>query len=292
MAVVSVLSDSSNFPGKNRVPIFLIIGTQKAGSTALHSYLSRHPSIRPATTKEIHFFSSDSLYSKGLDYYHSKFPLTNDGSLFIDASPSYLANNVAYKRIYEYNPEIKMIALLRDPVDRAYSAWNMYRRFNESGASSIFKQFTQHANPPEREAIRNLLFAEHYPSFKQAVMDDIEREVSQSNEIEPSFVRRGVYCQQIANYLQYFSLSSFFFLEQRELNYPASLLRKISIFLSLEMDLSLVHTTISLNIGDYPSFDSETKEMMLLLREFYRPHNEKLFSQIGIKYDWNEEVGF
>jgi hypothetical protein len=166
----------------------------------------------------------------------------------------------------------------------------MFRRFHKSGADSIFTQFVQHANPAERSR-RNLLFAEHYPSFKQAVIDDIERYVSRSIDIEPSFVRRGIYWEQIANYLQYFSLASFLFLEQRELSFPVSVLKKISTFLSIEIDSNLMSTRISLNVGDYPRADAETGETMLLLRDFYRHHNEKLFSQIGVKYDWNEGVG-
>ena len=180
--------------------------------------------------------------------------------------------------------------VLREPAARCYSAWNMFRRFNESSPNLIFEQFVQHSNPPIKDAISNLLFTKQYPSFKQAVEDDIERYLSRSVDIEPSFVRRGIYFEQIANYLEYFSLDRFLFLEQRELNLPAALLQKVSNFLKVTIDVSSVKNSLSSNVGEYLSESSEIEETLLSLRKFYRPHNETLFSQIGIHYDWNENA--
>jgi hypothetical protein len=241
--------------------------------------------------KELGFFTNDVFYKQGNEWYVKQFERCNRDAIKFEATPEYLYYPDVPKRVHSFSKHMKFIVVLREPAARCYSAWNMFRRFNESGADSIFAQFIQHANPLEREAIRNLLFAEHYLSFRQAVTDDIERYVSQSIELEPSFVRRGIYCEQIANYLHYFSLSSFLFLEHRELSFPVSVLEKISAFCSIEIDSNLMSVPVSLNTGDYPSADAETEETMLLLRNYYRYHNEKLFSQIGVKYDWNEGVG-
>ena len=289
--MASGLSDLYNIFRKRSVPSFLIIGVQKSGTTTLYDILNRLPNLCGSIEKETGFFIKDNIYKQGPEWYLEQFRRSGRAAMKFEATPAYIYYPDAPKRILSFNKCMKFIVVLREPVARCYSAWNMFRRFNESGADSIFTQFIQDANPPEREAIRNLLYTEHYPSFKQAVIDDIERYVSQSIDIEPSFVRRGIYCEQIANYLHHFSLSSFLFLEQRELKLPVSVLQKISAFLSIEIDLNLVNTPTSLNVGDYPRADAETEETMLLLRDFYRHHNEKLFSQIGVKYDWNEEVG-
>lgn len=291
MAVASVLSDFYNLFSKRSVPSFLIIGVQKSGTTTLYDMLNCIPNFCGSKEKETGFFFLDKFYEQGQEWYLEQFRRCSRAAIKFEATPAYIYYPNVPKRIYSFNNRMKFIVVLREPVARCYSAWNMYRRFNKSGADLIFAQFGQHANASEREAMRNLFFAEHYPSFKQAVLDDIERYVSRSIEIEPSFVRRGIYCEQIANYLRYFSLSSFLFLEQRELSFSASVLQKISAFLSIEIELNLVKAPISLNIGDYPIADAETEETMLLLREFYRQHNETLFGQIGIKYDWNEGVG-
>jgi hypothetical protein len=185
---------------------------------------------------------------------------------------------------------MKFIVVLREPATRCYSAWNMFRRFNESSPNQIYEQFVQHSNPSIKDAISNLLFTEHYPSFKQAVEDDIERYLSRSVDIEPSFVRRGIYFEQIANYLEYFGLDSFLFLEQRELNFPITLIQKLSNFLNVAIDVGSVSNPISSNVGDYLAESTEIEETLLLLRNFYRPYNETMFTQTGIHYDWNESA--
>ncbi|MGZ8918140.1 MAG: sulfotransferase family protein [Methylobacter sp.] len=111
----------------NSFPNFMIIGAQKAGTTALYEYLSRHPQIQPTKVKELHYFNCEARYKNGIEFYRSFFQLDTESKLLFDASPGYLNNANAPKRIYAHNPNVKIIILLRDPVERAYSAWNMYK---------------------------------------------------------------------------------------------------------------------------------------------------------------------
>jgi len=273
---------------RDRLKQFLIIGVQKAGTTTLFNLLDSIPGFCGSSVKEIGFFTKDVFYQKGESWYLEHFQKCGRGAIKFEASPAYLYYPSAPKRIYSFNRDMKFIVVLREPAARCHSAWNMFRRFNESTADQIFTQFIQHANPPEREAISKLLFAKHYPSFKQAVADDIDRYVSKSSDIEPSFVRRGLYWGQIANYLHYFKLGNFLFLEQGELNHPVTALQKVSDFLNVKIDLNSINSLPPSNIGDYLSCDAQTEGTILMLREFYKPHNEKLFSQIGVHYNWNE----
>jgi hypothetical protein len=116
----------------------------------------------------------------------------------------------------------------------------------------------------------------------------MERYLSSSGDIEPSFVRRGIYFDQIARYLEYFGLDSFLFLEQRELNSPVAIIRKVSDFLNVAIDVSAVRCAIVSNVGDYPPGSAEIEATLLFLRKFYRLYNEKLFTLIGNRYDWND----
>lgn len=267
---------------------FLILGVQKAGTTTLFDMLNQIPGFCGSSDKETGFFTKDIFYNQGNEWYSKQFENCSHSAIKFEATPAYIYNPDAAKRIFLYNKCMKFIVVFREPAARCYSAWNMFRRFNESSANQIFEQFTQHSNFSHRGAISNLLFTKHFPSFKQAVADDIERYLSQSSDIEPSFVRRGIYFDQIENYLQYFRLEDFLFLEQRELNVPAVVFQKISNFLDVEIDDSSVNNPISSNVGDYLGESGEVEETFLLLRNFYRAHNEKLFNQIGIRYDWNE----
>ncbi|HET8606194.1 MAG TPA: sulfotransferase domain-containing protein [Gaiellaceae bacterium] len=103
------------------LPDFLILGAQKAGTTALYAYLRWHPRIAGPSWKEVSFF--DRHYARGPRWYRGQFPnrLRAHGSLVGEASPSYLCHPAAPERVADLLPDAKLIALLRDPVDRAYS---------------------------------------------------------------------------------------------------------------------------------------------------------------------------
>jgi hypothetical protein len=109
---------------------FLICGTQKGGTTSLDSYLRQHPEICMAEYKELHFFDSEKnfLYPNP-DYsvYHDAFQPSTDQVILGETTPAYMYWYSAPKRIWEYNPQMKLILLLRNPIERAYSHWNMQR---------------------------------------------------------------------------------------------------------------------------------------------------------------------
>lgn len=268
-------------------PQFLIIGVQKAGTTTLYDLLNGYPQFCGSLDKETGYFSNDDYYHQGKSWYARQFKHCSRSAIGFEATPVYIYHPDAAQRIFAFNPNMKFIVILREPAARCYSAWNMYRRFNESSAQQMYEQFIQHTNPPIKAAISELLFTKNYPSFKQAVADDIDRYWSGCPDVEPSFVRRGIYVEQIAHYLRYFRLENFLFLEQSELNSPLSILQKIALFLNVDIPLQQTDMPISSNVGDYLDNNAETQETLQLLRRFYQPHNEALFAQIGLRYDWN-----
>jgi sulfotransferase family protein len=103
------------------LPDFLIIGAQKAGTTALYAYLREHPQITGPSWKEVSFF--DRHYGRGEAWYRGNFPntLRARGGLVGEASPSYLFHPLAPERVAALVPEAKLVALVRNPVDRAFS---------------------------------------------------------------------------------------------------------------------------------------------------------------------------
>ncbi len=111
---------------------FLIGGTMKGGTSALNAFLDQHPEIRMATGKEAHFFDSDEHFKPGVrpDYerYHRQFAPGPDTRLLGDATPVYLYWEPVPERVMAYNPRMKWVLLLRQPVERAYSHWNMLRQ--------------------------------------------------------------------------------------------------------------------------------------------------------------------
>lgn len=113
--------------GERPLPDAIVIGAQKAGTTALFDQLACHPAVNPSIFKEVHFFDSD--YGKGLRWYRRNFPPVDaDTRVTIEASPYYLFHPLVPRRLHQALPEARLIAILRDPVARALSHYNHARR--------------------------------------------------------------------------------------------------------------------------------------------------------------------
>ncbi|MBO3750767.1 sulfotransferase [Streptosporangiaceae bacterium NEAU-GS5] len=102
------------------LPSFLIVGAQRCGTTSLYRALAQHPELRkPVFHKGVHYF--DVAYDKGLGWYRAHFPIQSPGMAF-ESSPYYLFHPLAAARIARDLPEVRLIVLVRDPVERAASA--------------------------------------------------------------------------------------------------------------------------------------------------------------------------
>jgi len=108
---------------------FIVAGAQKSGTTALHYFLAKHPNITMGDQQEIHFFDDDATFAATVDYerLHKHYPLVAPSTMAGDCTPSYLYFKPAPERIWKYNPKIKLLVLLRNPVERAFAHWNMQR---------------------------------------------------------------------------------------------------------------------------------------------------------------------
>jgi hypothetical protein len=102
-----------------RLPEFLIIGAQRCGTTSLYRYLAAHPSVRTASGKELQFLSLH--HRRGRRWYRGHFPSRPPGVQSFEASPYYLFDPDVPARAAELLPDARFVALLRDPVERAYS---------------------------------------------------------------------------------------------------------------------------------------------------------------------------
>jgi hypothetical protein len=187
---------------------FVIGGTQKGGTSALDSFLRQHPEIcMPTTRKELHFFDredEDTDYKK----YHANFKPTPQHRAIGEASPIYMYWETAPYRIWKYNPNAKWILALRNPVERAFSAWNMEtKRGNE--------------NLPFEEAI--------------------EKEPERCREALPlqhrvySYVDRGFYAHQVRRLFNIFGKDNVLVLLSEELrNDHEQTLRRVFQFLGVD----------------------------------------------------------
>lgn len=111
-------------------PSFIIAGVQKSGTTILSSYLASLASVAFATQKEVHYYDFNANYHKGINRYFSAFPIWNYTNnyyppMYAESSPSYIVGHKTCERISRDIPDVKLIVLLREPIGRTYSEYNM-----------------------------------------------------------------------------------------------------------------------------------------------------------------------
>lgn len=160
---------------------FVLAGAQKSGTTALHYFLSKHPDITMGDQQEIHFFDNDEIFSGPVDYelLHRHYPTISGSTIAGDCTPVYIYWKPAMERIWNYNPKIKLLVLLRNPIDRAFAHWNMQR----------FRG---------REPL----------DFLDALKEERKRaqEMSLSEFRRFAYVARGIYAEQLERVLTIFPL--------------------------------------------------------------------------------------
>lgn len=108
---------------------FLVVGAQKSGTTAIHEYLHHHPGIAMPAGKEASFFSSDECFGRGFDAFRKEhFSGARPDQIWGKVSPQYMTSEAIVDRIARSVPQAKIIAILRDPVERAKSHYRMALR--------------------------------------------------------------------------------------------------------------------------------------------------------------------
>jgi len=173
----------------------LIGGTQKGGTTALFDFLSTHPQIAVPRNgiKEVNFFDKKEnfiTFPPNYREYERLFQTVPDTRIMLEATPIYLYWAPSAERISAYNSRMRLIFLLRDPVARAYSQWEM--EFSRGSETEPFDR----AIELEQE------FIENNPTGQHRVR---------------SYLSRGCYCVQVRRFLQYFDRSQILLLRNDEL---------------------------------------------------------------------------
>jgi hypothetical protein len=253
------------------LPSFLIIGAQRAGTTSLFSYLSQHPQLLPSRKKEVHFFDGGSdpnvdTFKKGLCWYRSFFPLTwksHVTSKAFEASPLYLLNPLAPQRIAELLPDVKLIAVLRNPTERAISH---YFHETRNGRESLP---IMEALLSEEERLRPALCSKDYKS-------EVFRRYS--------YKLRGHYCEQLRRYADLFPSDRMLVLQSESLfSRPSGVLRRIYEFVGVDKGF-VAQNLIPRNMGT--NREKVEPEVYSYLQDHFRSRNYGLYRYLKQGYSW------
>ncbi len=261
------------------LPDFLVIGAKKGGTTSVANWLARHPHVLPMfprvqRAKSPHYF--DINYWRGESWYRSHFHSeafrrlyerrTGARPLSGESSPYYLFHPAAAQRIHDTAPDVKLVAVLREPVGRAYS--NYWDR-----------RATGHEDLPTfEEAI------EAEPSRLAGITDEVlgAPHAYSYDHDNHSYLARGHYAEQLRRYFDLFDRDQLLVLSANAvLSDPVASFGRLQAFLGLrpaEIDLKRHNVRTG-----YPPLDPGTRER---LRDHYAPYNQELYELLGEDLGW------
>ena len=256
------------------LPDFLIVGAQRAGTTSMYRRLSGHPDVLPAGLhKGVHYF--DTAYARGPQWYRSHFPLratverhrraTGRRPVTGEASPYYMFHPLVPGRIAQDLPDVKVVVMLRDPVERAYSAYTHER-----------------ARGFETEELERALDLE--PERLAGVDEAFARDphhVSLAHQ-HNAYVARGRYAEQLQRLEQHLGRDRILVVDSDEL------------FVDAGPQLAAVSDFLGIGPWDSESFEKRNARprralegsVRERLERYFEPHDEQLAAWWGRTPSW------
>lgn len=267
--------NNSNYTRK--FPEGILIGVRKGGTGALIRFLALNPKIQ-TNPGEMKFFNTRD-YNKGIEWYRQQMPLTSPDEISFEKSPDYFTDPYAPKRIRMMNSKQKLILVLRDPVNRLVSEHYFHLRRLENGQSMGYLKF----------------YGKEKKSF-----DDIA--ITRNGEIRLSYdpLYRSIYVNYLPLWFKHFDRKQILIIDGDRfiIENPAKALQKIEKFLGvpnyIKDDMFYFNETKGFycptSTGcvegkghtDPPPLNSTVE----ILRDFYKPHNERLYQLLGYRFSW------
>lgn len=240
----------SGGPEVGALPDFVIIGAQKGGTSFLYHLLTLHALVEPAARKELHFFDNPELFDHGAEWYRRCFPRpsSKDGQRSItgEATPYYLFDPPVAKRMAQIVPKARLIALLRNPIDRAYSHYQM--------------QVKRGTEPR---------------TFEEA----IEQQHS-------SYLSRGIYVDQLLRWFEFFGKEQMLILKSEDFfKRPVETLKVVLTFLDLpDWQPEASELQQRQHSGTYKQImDPSTRQR---LEAYFEPYNKRLYECLDVDFGW------
>lgn len=245
-----------------RYPDFIVIGGQRTGTTSLFHSLAEHPRLTPSFRKEVHYFDIHYV-NHDQNWYRANFPLRGPSEkLAYEATPNYLAHPDTPKAMKSLLPDVKLIALLRNPVERTYSSWRFL----------VYRGLEQRTF---REAIDSELAG--------GAEEENHSPRKQTGDMRFAYLRKSRYAEHLERWLTFYDRSQMLIVKSEDLfQQPAKTMERILGFVDLvpspKVSMQHIHAT--------PSTSLSTEDR-LWLEEYFEPHNRRLEDLLGEKFDWS-----
>lgn len=264
------------------MPDFLILGTQKGGTTSLYNYLIEHPNIAAARRKEVHFF--DQYFKKGVPWYRSHFPTSiqkyctqrihRQAFITGEGSPEYLFYPHTAEKAAELLPKAKLIALLRNPVERAYSQYRHNLRWGHEKLSfeDAIALEEERTKEGRERALQDVNY--HNFSFQRA-----------------SYLARGIYVDQLERWMSLFPREQILLIRSEDFyTDPGAIYKKVLTFLDVD---TIEPKSLRQGYKQYnksrdsvapPKMNPEIRKRLV---NYFEPHNDRLYKLLGYDFGWD-----
>lgn len=267
----SAATPFATIPAMGKLPDFLVIGAAKAGTSFLFELLAEHPEVKvkrnpdadPAVDKEKHYFDTPRYQRRSLRWYKNRFPDTGTTG---EASPYYIYCPRVAARVAAALPDVRLIAVLREPVGRAHSE---YRHRVRQGLEDLSFEAALRAESGRTAGERERMLADE-TYYSKALRGS-------------SYRARGVYVDQIREWHEHFPAGRMLVLDSDHLfSEPQKTAAETFAFLGLED--RKIEVPPPQNTGD--GHHQVPRPARRLLERFYRPHNRRLYDYLGRDFGW------
>lgn len=256
-------------------PDFFILGAARCGKSTIHNYLLQNPHVMNSFRNETSFF--DINYEYGLNWYRSNFPLHQNklqrikkvGSPIRIGEVIHIHSLFVPRRIKEIIKEPKIIVLLRNPVDRAFSHFLMSRELGDENEES----FKIALKKEGRRLKENENLEKNINSF------------SRHNRQWFQYKSNGIYVKVLGEWLKYFSKKNMKFVSSEQLfSNSLETIQEVEDFLELPKSQILKNENTLQDVNEQKMEEKIRGELI----EFFRPFNKELYSMIGIDFGWDK----
>lgn len=286
---------------ENKHNIYLICpGAQKAGTSFLANVLIQHPQICFSQYKETHYYCVQKQYEKGIKGYLNLFSPDENSKYLADFTPEYLPRLESIKRIKEQLGEnVKFIVLLREPVKRAFSQYNM--RVSKGRCKKSFEQLVNENLNEGKERMVSIVNRGLYAEQLDNLMKYYKKEDVLIVTFEKLVREKDIIIKNILDFLQIQNDYNFSYevdLNERrytkavglgKLAYRVPLSFRRRLYKMSSLLEKLVRKILSISVKEMETKSILTKEIKSVLKEYYHDSNQRLKKEYGVDVsDWEK----
>jgi len=240
------------------LPDFIILGTQRGGTTSLYRWLATHPEVAPALRKEVHYF--DGHYDRGIRWYRAHFPIRRRGRLTGESCPYLLFHPLAPARAAgDLPPSTRFIVLLREPTQRAISHYWLWQQRQRQWETESLERAIE--LEPERLAAQNDRFQSGERSFEHIAF---------------SYLARGDYAEQLERWFDAVGRDRILVIESEQLFSDPATAQRVLDWLGLAAHSHPFPVT-----NEAARLTEASPELIARLNEHFAPRNRALFELLG-----------